>query len=93
MNKRKEGGFLARDSRIYTAQFTVLTNDWCMAKKKARFFHLFRHEVFMKDIKHRYKSFILLFRTSAGQFAVNCGYHVYRYCYIHSMETLQTYER
>ena len=40
VNITKEEGLLARDSRICTAQFTVLTNDCCMAKKKARFFPL-----------------------------------------------------
>ena len=54
------------------------------------FSFLFRHEVFMKDIKHEYKSFIFLSRICAGQFAVSCGYHVFRYCCIHSMETFQT---
>ena len=62
-------------------------------RKKHAFSHLFRHEFSMKDIKHEYKSFIFLSRTCAGQFAVNCGYHVHRYRYIHSMETLKTYER
>ena len=47
--------------------------------KKQAFTHLLCHEVFMKDIKHEYKSFIFLSRTCAGQFAVNCGYHVHRY--------------
>ena len=62
-------------------------------RKKHAFSHLFRHTVFMTDVKHEYKSFVFLSRTCACQFSVNCGYHVYRYCYIHSIETLQTYER
>ena len=62
-------------------------------RKKHAFSQLFRHEVFMKDIKQEYKSFIFLSRTRADQFAVKCGYHVYRCCYIHSTKPLQTYER
>ena len=69
----------------------LMTGAW--QRKNHAFSLLFRHAVFMRDIKHEYRSFISLSRTCTGQFAVNCGYHVHRYCYIHSMETLQSYER
>jgi len=48
------------------------------------------HEVCMTDIKHEYKSFLP--HTCADEFTVYCGYHEFRYCYIHSMETFQTSE-
>ena len=64
-----------------------------MAKKKARFSHLFYHKVFTKDIKHEYKSFIFLSRKCAGQFVVNCEYHVYRYCYILKLSKTNSIER
>ena len=64
-----------------------------MAKKKARFSHLFCHKVFTKDIKHEYKSFIFLSRKCAGQFVVNCEYHVYRYCYIFKLSKTNSIER
>ena len=50
-----------------------------LQRKKHAFTQLLRQEVFMKYIKHEYKSFLFFSRTCAGQIAVNREYHVHRY--------------